>query len=165
MEPELSLSWANRRSLVAFVPWGYCQLPLQDFGIIGRCHPHPILPLPGGADGVSCHLSPQPPVLQAAPRVFFGSNISLSHSQPLGWITSQRRGTGSLSRPQPIANAHSMIQVPGHPMAFSCLRPHKPLPPASLSTHPPCASLSNGPRHRSLPHARSPAFLPRMGKG
>lgn len=95
----------------------------------------------------------------------FGSNISLSHSQPFRWLTSQLRVAGSRSCPQPIANAHSMIQVPDHPVTFSCLHPHKPLPPASLSTHPPCASLSNGPRHRSLPHARSSASLPRMGTG
>lgn len=96
---------------------------------------------------------------------FFGSNIPLSHSQPRHWMASQLTVTGSLSFLQPIAKAHSMIQVPGHPMTFSCLHPRKPLPPASLSTHPPCASLSNGPRHGSLPHARSSVLLPRMGKG
>ena len=94
-----------------------------------------------------------------------GSNISLSHSQPWHWIASQHRATGSLRLPQPPTPTR--LDNPG-PWSLPDLQPPPPpyTPFPHFPTHPlPPASLSNGPRLRRVPHARSPASLPRMGKG
>lgn len=128
--------------------------------------PHPVLPPPGGAGGASLRLSPQPPVLLAVRRDSESLEVTFLSPAP-------SHGIGSLPNPEQLVHrvSHSPLhlpglisQVPGHPLTFCCLHLHTPPSPTSLPTHHLVQPLSNGPRLRRLPHARSPASLPRMGK-
>lgn len=122
-------------------------------------------PPPGGASDASPCPSPQPPVLLAVPQDSESSEGNFSLSVPAMTLDHfPTQVTASLCLPQPPPHIHSIIQVPGHPQPSAAPTTHTHPSPSFPTRPPPHVSLSNGPCHRSLPHARSPVFLPRREK-
>lgn len=153
------------------VSFGICVLVMGAAATPGLWHnrqvpPHSILPPPGGAGGASPRPSSQPPVLLAIPQDSKSSEVTFLFPTPshdIGSLLPQVNWffvSPTTPYTYPLDNSG-----PWSPYDLQLSPPH-PHPSPSFPTHPPPrASLSNGPRHGSLPHARSSAFLPRMGKG